>query len=93
MASDQAIGEGQSVARGIARGLALAALVVALWLGTAALTKPGAIVIDGGQYPRWVLDQQTDADPLVVRQPPLWEYLLPWHWGAEEECINCLEHP
>ena len=66
--------------------LGLVVVVVAVWF---VITRPGGSVVDGGRYPRWVLAQQEDPSHLV-QEPPLWEYLLPWHWGAEEVCIGCL---
>jgi hypothetical protein len=48
---------------------------------------------DGYSGPAWVYEEHKDDDPAYAYcDAALWEYLLPWHWGAEDICIErCLQ--
>jgi hypothetical protein len=42
----------------------------------------------GFEGPEWVAQQHGNEGNYCTA--PWWEYLYPWHWGAEEVCIGCL---
>jgi len=72
--------------RGYAR---LVGIVFALVVVGVVFTGNVKTCYSGGfQGPEWVA-QQHEQDG-VYCDAPWWEYLYPWHWGAEEVCIRCL---
>lgn len=67
--------------------IGIAALLVVL---VVASTAGRRTIMCDGLVPAWVdPDHQATG---CVEMPPVWEYLYPWHWGAEDTCLTvCLQ--